>query len=216
MAENSKDAISRRRLLGGAAAGAGGIAAGGMVGAPVAGAKPANRKADVVVVGAGFAGLAAAKEIRKGGHSVAVLEARDRVGGRVLNADVEGGEHVELGGQWVGPGQDRVLALISRARAEHLSDQRRRRQHLLPRRCAADVHGHDPARAGGRAGRAGERVIATQPMAAEVPRRRAMEGAAAAEWDSRRSRPGSSPTPTQEARDLVDLGDQRGLRGRTA
>ena len=87
MAESSKDGISRRRLLGGAAAGAGGIAAGGMVGAPVAGAKPANRKADVVVVGAGFAGLAAAKEIRKGGHSVAVLEARDRVGGRVLNAD---------------------------------------------------------------------------------------------------------------------------------
>ena len=57
MAEGSKDGISRRRLLGGAAAGAGGIAAGGMVGAPVAGAKPATRKADVVVVGAGLAGL---------------------------------------------------------------------------------------------------------------------------------------------------------------
>src|SRR4029079_15928294 len=81
--------------------------------APVAGAKAANRKADVVVVGAGFAGLSAAKEIRKGGHSVAVLEPRDRVGGRVLNAELRGGEHVELGGQWVGPGQDRVLALVA-------------------------------------------------------------------------------------------------------
>ena len=178
MAENSKDGISRRRLLGGAAAGAGGIAAGGMVGAPVAGAKAANRKADVVVVGAGFAGLAAAKEIRKGGHSVAVLEARDRVGGRVLNADVEGGEHVELGGQWVGPGQDRVLALISELGLSTLSDQRRRRQRLLPRRCPADVHGHDPARAGTRPGRAGDRDREAQLDGGRGPARRATDGPA--------------------------------------
>ncbi len=107
------DGISRRRLLGGAAAGAGGIAAGGLVGAPAAGAKRSEREADVVVIGAGFAGLAAATAIRKAGHSVAVLEARDRVGGRVLNHELPGGEKVEIGGQWVGPTQDRVLALIS-------------------------------------------------------------------------------------------------------
>ena len=43
---------------------------------------------------------------------MAVLEARDRVGGRTLNHALGGGEIVEIGGQWVGPTQDRILALI--------------------------------------------------------------------------------------------------------
>jgi monoamine oxidase len=72
------------------------------------------RRADVVVVGAGLAGLAAATDLVGAGHSVVVLEARNRVGGRTLNHPLGGGEVVEVGGQWVGPGQDRVLA---RARA---------------------------------------------------------------------------------------------------
>lgn len=67
---------------------------------------------DAVVVVAGFAGLAAADELRKAGRSFVVLEARRRVGGRVLNRSIGGGEVVEIGGQWVGPTQDRVLALI--------------------------------------------------------------------------------------------------------
>lgn len=67
---------------------------------------------DVVVVGAGLAGLAAARELQAGGASVCVLEARDRVGGRTLNEDIGDGQVVELGGQWVGPGQDRILELI--------------------------------------------------------------------------------------------------------
>ena len=41
---------------------------------------------------------------------MAVLEARDRVGGRTLNHSLGHGEVVEVGGQWVGPGQDRILA----------------------------------------------------------------------------------------------------------
>jgi monoamine oxidase len=66
---------------------------------------------DVVVVGAGLAGLTAARDLLGAGLSVLVLEARDRVGGRLLNHTLEGGAVVELGGQWVGPTQDRVLAL---------------------------------------------------------------------------------------------------------
>jgi monoamine oxidase len=68
-------------------------------------------EADVVVVGAGLAGLVAARELERGGASVVVVEARDRVGGRLLSEPIGDGEQVEVGGQWVGPTQDRVLAL---------------------------------------------------------------------------------------------------------
>ena len=71
---------------------------------------------DVTVVGAGLAGLVAAHNLLAAGLSVLVLEGRDRVGGRTLNHTLENGAVVELGGQWVGPTQDRVLAL-----AEELS-----------------------------------------------------------------------------------------------
>ena len=68
---------------------------------------------DVVVVGAGVAGLVAARDLTRNGFRIAVLEARDRVGGRLLNAMLPGGAPVEVGGQWVGPGQTRVLDLIT-------------------------------------------------------------------------------------------------------
>jgi monoamine oxidase len=66
---------------------------------------------DVAVVGAGLAGLVAARDLLANGLSVLVLEARERVGGRLLNHTLGNGAVVELGGQWVGPTQDRVLAL---------------------------------------------------------------------------------------------------------
>lgn len=67
---------------------------------------------DVVVVGAGLAGLSAARELVAAGKSVRVLEARDRVAGRNHGGFLSNGVPVELGGQWVGPTQDVVLALI--------------------------------------------------------------------------------------------------------
>jgi monoamine oxidase len=69
--------------------------------------------ADVVVVGAGLAGLAAARELVAQGREPVVLEARDRVGGRTLNEEIGDGKIVEIGGQWVGPTQTRVVELIS-------------------------------------------------------------------------------------------------------
>jgi monoamine oxidase len=71
----------------------------------------ADSQVDVAVIGAGLAGLVAARDLRRGGRSVVVLEARDRVGGRLLNADIGDGKVVEVGGQWAGPTQKRVLAL---------------------------------------------------------------------------------------------------------
>ena len=65
---------------------------------------------DVVVVGAGFAGLSAARELVRLGHDVVVLEGRDRVGGRSSTALIAG-VPVDLGGTFVGPTQDAVMGL---------------------------------------------------------------------------------------------------------
>jgi monoamine oxidase len=81
-------------------------------------ADPETHDADVVVVGAGLAGLAAARAVSAAGASVVVLEARDRVGGRVLNHDLGDGKVVEVGGQWIGPTQDRLAALARALRVE--------------------------------------------------------------------------------------------------
>ncbi len=66
------------------------------------------RQADVVVVGAGLAGLAAARDLAAHGVDVVVLEARDRVGGRAYTIRCEDGTAIDLGGQWIGPGQTRI------------------------------------------------------------------------------------------------------------
>jgi monoamine oxidase len=71
--------------------------------------------ADVIVVGAGFAGLRAARDLAEAGRRVIVLEARDRVGGRTWTRPFAGtGELVELGGAWFTPGQPEARAELDR------------------------------------------------------------------------------------------------------
>ena len=71
-----------------------------------------GERADVVVVGAGLSGLCAARKLRARGISVAVVEARDRVGGRTRTEQIGQGTF-DLGGQWIGPEQPRVRALAN-------------------------------------------------------------------------------------------------------
>lgn len=71
---------------------------------------------DYVIVGAGLAGLQAARELERVGASVVIYEARSRVGGRTLNADASMGAPegmaLDMGAQWVGPAQTKIMALI--------------------------------------------------------------------------------------------------------
>ena len=105
--------FGRRGLLAGAAAVGVTTAAASAEMPAAAGADvtTGGRTFEVIVVGAGLAGLTAATSVARSGRSVLVLEARDRVGGRNYDIALAPGVVVEMGGQWTGPGQTRVQAL---------------------------------------------------------------------------------------------------------
>lgn len=71
----------------------------------------ASQYADVAIIGGGFSGLVSARELVKANKSVVVLEARDRVGGRVFDTHFSDGSTAPLGGQFVGPTQYNMVAL---------------------------------------------------------------------------------------------------------
>ena len=109
-------AIDRRSLLASGALAAVAVSA---TGATDAVAQGDPEILDVIIVGAGLAGLTAARDLdRAGNNSFAVLEARDRVGGRVLNHRLAGGHFSEAGGQWIGPGQTAIADLARELEVE--------------------------------------------------------------------------------------------------
>jgi monoamine oxidase len=69
-------------------------------------------KTDVVVVGAGLAGLSAARDLMKAGTDVVVLEARNRPGGRVEQTTLADGRIVQLGGEVIGPFHEAYVGLV--------------------------------------------------------------------------------------------------------
>jgi monoamine oxidase len=72
---------------------------------------PERVDADICIVGAGYAGLTAARRLSEAGKSVVVLEARDRIGGRIWTQHLSDGSPVDRGGAWLAPRHDAILGL---------------------------------------------------------------------------------------------------------
>jgi len=166
--------------------------------------------ADVVVVGAGLSGLAAARGLTDAGRNVVVLEARERVGGRLLNATLGDGVTIDLGGAWVGSDHVRVQRLAAELGIElfpqhgggrnllDLGGKRRRYRGTIPRlgpRVLWDVF-----LARRRFDRLARTVGSDEPWAAG--RAAELDRETLAEWCERNMR-------TEAARELI------GLAGRT-
>ncbi|MEK6805116.1 MAG: FAD-dependent oxidoreductase [Pseudomonadota bacterium] len=117
---DDKPAFTRRQLLTGTAAVGAGLALSETTDAKTPATK--TRDADVVIVGAGIAGLTAARKLTQAGRSVLVCEARKRVGGRTWSHEVTPGVIAELGGTWIGPTQNHVIRLVKEL-GLHLFDQ---------------------------------------------------------------------------------------------
>jgi monoamine oxidase len=182
----SERRLSRRQF---AALSASSAAAAGLAGAELgrparaAASSAARGTVEVAIVGAGLAGLSAATRLARAGRSVVVLEARGRVGGRTFDRPIAPHKVVELGGQWAGPGQDKLLRLAKRLGVKTFETYSRG-ENLMYRngkltRWTGDIPPVSPASLA-------ELVVAIRElnsMAAQVPEK-PWKAAKAIEWDS--------------------------------
>jgi monoamine oxidase len=139
---------------------------------------------DVAVVGAGLGGLVAARELQRHGVDVLVLEARDRVGGRTLNHSLGSEKVVEVGGQWVGPGQTRILALVQELGLETFPTHNEGR-HIFEHRGRLYRHrGRTPFVPSPGLGAGYLTLLALERLARSVPAAAPWTARPAAKWDS--------------------------------
>ncbi|MBK8956572.1 MAG: FAD-dependent oxidoreductase [Saprospiraceae bacterium] len=87
--------------------------------------KPKRKIKSAIILGAGFAGLAAANYLKGKGIKITVLEAKNRIGGRVFSHQPESANQlvIELGAEWVGASHERVIALCNQFGLELQNNQ---------------------------------------------------------------------------------------------
>jgi monoamine oxidase len=160
---------------------------------------------DVCVIGAGYAGLTAARRLIQGGSEALVLEARDRVGGRVWTTSSEGGIPIDLGGTFVGPMQDRMHALVKEMGAElhrtYVGGDSILATGGQLQRYTGDVPRINPVALAS----AGQAIYRLEAMAKRVPVDAPWDAPRARAWDSHTvaSWMTSARVPTRAARDLI-------------
>jgi monoamine oxidase len=209
--------VTRRSLIGGAAAGAAAAAAPGTASARRTG--PRRRSARVVVVGAGFAGLSAARALMKNGvKNVVVLEARNRVGGRTWTRRL-GGVDYDVGGQWLkpepssfGPAQERITALTKEVGVKTFKTYNEGNNiyyesgRRTPYSANTPIFGPVPPDVTG-AAEAYKAIQLINAMAQEVPLEAPWEAASAVEWDGQTFETWKNENAvTPGGRFLLDLG----------
>jgi monoamine oxidase len=162
---------------------------------------------DVVVVGAGFAGLAAARALLDAGKTVKVLEARDRVGGRTLTKKLDCGPWVDLGGQWIGPTQHEITKLVEDLGIETFPMWTRGDNLVVVKGKAKRYRGTIPRLALPSLLNIGWAQWRLDRMAKQVPLDAPWRAKKAAEWDARSLGAWlDANIKTKTARDLFDAG----------
>ncbi|MFN8174655.1 MAG: FAD-dependent oxidoreductase [Solirubrobacteraceae bacterium] len=198
-------AITRRTLIGTAAAA--GAAAAVPSASEAARRRPRGRRVDVAIVGAGLAGLTAARALARRGRSVAVLEASAEVGGRTRTVPIGGGEVVDVGGQWIGPTQDRIRGLArSLGVREFLTYNTGRNVYLYKGR-REEYSGAIPPLSGPVLSDVATALGTINTLAQEVPRDAPWTAARAKEWDHQTVESWKQATmKTDEGKFVFDLG----------
>jgi monoamine oxidase len=144
-----------------------------------------NRDADVCIVGAGFAGMSAAWRLQQQRLSVVVMEARDRVGGRTWTEYLQDGTHIDRGGAWFGPGQDRAYALAEEMGRQTYPTWYEGEQILIEKGKAVRYSGLVPLRINPwQLGNLGLTVARLDNMVKNVPSDEPWTAAKAREWDA--------------------------------
>jgi monoamine oxidase len=165
-----------------------------------------ERRTHVVVVGAGLAGLAAARALVAAGVDTLVLEARERVGGRTYTRPAADGTPIDLGAQWIGPSQDRMAALAAELGCATFPTYDTGRNIQLQGGTRAEYAGAIPTADPLAAADIVEALLELTTMSSQVPLEAPWTAPSAAEWDAQTMASWIAANVTSTgARHLVEL-----------